>query len=104
MKCMVQGCGMEADCAVGINVPAQGVAIDQHQPLRMVLGIALCFHHYDGLTVQEFVTDQLMEIFEVACQTSKRAPPDFHRAYLSKVALDSPEFLSVSKMAEKDSV
>lgn len=95
-----KGCKAEGKWAIKINVPATGWAIDLHQPLVAIVDLALCDACFAKTTLDSILGPQLMEIFHVQarCATiasggdpQRAVPPDFARAWLSKVSINSNE-------------
>jgi len=97
--CAKTGCLAVPEVAIKVNVPAKGHAIDTHQPIGMFIGLKLCRHHGAECKISDFLSDQLKQ--GVRAVASGRAAPDFKRAWLSTVEIDSPEFLQFEKMANR---
>lgn len=107
MNCQREGCKKEATCALGINVPATGWAIDAHKPLHVCFSLVMCDEHYDeiDLKTQFFNLERMLEgIFEAAARMQGSSiPPDFSRAFKNKVGLTSEEFLMLEKSGGRPS-
>lgn len=90
-------------------MPATGVPIDSHQPLSVLLSLPLCGKCFDALKVSEWILppvdgedqNSLRKLFEIAARASvpeaRRAthdpvPPDFERAFFTRVSMDSADF------------
>jgi len=86
--CQRKGCGAPAACGLALNVPAKGWAIDQHQPLRVVIGIVLCDLHFSEVKPSDFCSAPSDMRPMIRAASAGRATPDFTRAFLSKVPLD----------------
>lgn len=98
--CQRQGCSAPATCAIALNVPAQGWAIDLHQPLKAIVGLVVCDDHFAATKAEDFTAlPQWRAIIQQALAGAGRAPPDFDRAFLSKVPLDDPRYLSFARQA-----
>lgn len=98
--CQRQGCTSPALYAVKINVPARGWPIEWHEPLSAILGLKLCHWHLKQFDLAPFVGKaavppmSLRPNFEaVARMRGDGAPaPDFKRAFVTGVRLDSDEY------------
>lgn len=99
MKCQAKDCQHDAAGAIAINVPALGCPIEEHTPLRMVLGLQLCADHIEsekGRVQEWFAADpRYQSIFRV--QARGMAPPDFNRAFITPVSFDSDEWKILSR-------
>lgn len=95
MKCQKINCQNEASGAIAINVPAMHCPIAEHDPIRVVLGLSLCDACRMAANVQEFLSVQVKLIVKIWAQG--KAPPDFERAFLTKVEFDSDEWKSLTK-------
>jgi hypothetical protein len=83
-----------------ICVPARDWPIDLHQPLSVILNLHCCLAHAKAFDVNEFLdmptpaagkTNKI--IFEM--MAAGKQPPDFDRAFVSAVALNSKEVLAL---------
>lgn len=90
--CQKTGCTRPASKALTINVPAKGWPVSLHQPIRMVLGLRLCRQCAAEATPAEFLTDDMRRATEITCRASKKAEPDFDRAFISPISLDGHEY------------
>lgn len=98
--CQRQGCASPALYAVKISVPARGWPIEWHEPLSAILGLKLCHWHVKQFDLAPVVgkaavpPTSLRPIFEAMARIrGAGAPaPDFKRAYVTGVRLDSDEF------------
>lgn len=100
-RCNHEGCQADAKWAAKICVPAQGWPIDQHKPLEMILGVGVCETHWPPLDLQpslsaDFQSEDpgapsLRRVFEF--MAAGRCAPDFDRAWLAKVSVNSREFM-----------
>lgn len=103
--CSVTSCKAEATTGIAINIPAKGVPIAEHSPLRLVLGAALCQRCYeleeasveDWLDMRHETTKATVrDVVAGICLQRRLADPDFARAFVTPVALDSDEFIAVN--------
>lgn len=101
MKCMHVDCELDATCAPKLMVPATGYALEAHQPMGLSMGAVICDAHFATLDAHEMLekNPRLVEIFEHLAKD--KAPPDFKRAYLQRLAVDSEEFLVLQKASEE---
>lgn len=93
---MRNDCTAEATCALAVNVPAKGWPIDLHSPMRAVTGVVVCDQHFGDCEASDFLdlpTGGMRKLFEVLAEGKQ--PPDFDRAYLSKIKLDDPVYLAM---------
>ncbi len=102
-KCQEKGCHRFAEFVPRINVPAQGWSVEMHQPLSVIMSLKLCEKHIDGLKAADFLRvgeeKGMARIFEIAA--AGKQPPDFDRAWISKVRLTSDEWKTFECMAAK---
>jgi hypothetical protein len=94
--CQRQECLRPASMAITLNVPAKGFPISLHQPIRMVLGLRLCRHHARETTAEHLLTPELKGAIEALARG--KAPPDFDRAFVSPISLDSDEYQHFAAM------
>lgn len=109
--CERAGCGRPAKWAPKLCVPASGVPIDLHQPLSIVLCLPVCDEHFAEMKAPEFVEDEKMrKLFRTIADMSVPAdqrhirgpvPPDFARAFFTKLRLDSDEYRAYVAHKEK---
>lgn len=90
MKCQHLGCKRDALYIPRINVPAQHWPIDMHTPAQVLINLPVCARHFDEVKIKDFLTDKMREIFEMALRD--RMPPDFDRAFLSKIKIGSKDY------------
>lgn len=95
--CAWEGCKNKGRFAPKICVPATGVPIDCHQPLSAIFGMALCDDHIKTCTPELLLTDQGKDLFRQLAASMTRVPPDFARAWVSPVSLNSPEYKKFQK-------
>lgn len=99
--CKSKDCTHEASFIPRINVPAMHWPIDMHQPLQMFIDLPLCKHHIHEVKIKDFLSDEIKEVFRI--MTKGRMPPDFERAYVSQVSVNSNEFkMFRRKQAERE--
>lgn len=103
--CGVTACTAEATIAIAINIPAIGVPLAEHSPIRIVPGVALCQSCYDmeEASVEDWLDMRnettkvtVRELVAGVCLQRRLADPDFSRAFVTPLALDSPEFIAVT--------
>lgn len=102
MKCMHADCPNEATCAPKLMVPATDYALEVHQPLGLTLGVTLCDDHIGTVDAAEIVAKNpaITKIFEIMARGKQ--PPDFARAYIQKIGLDSDEFKTLHDANERN--
>lgn len=89
-NCNRQNCQEPGKWACKINIPAEGWAINSHQPLSMMIGLEVCDTHFTEIKIEDFLTDDLKELAEKVLEGKQ--PPDFARAWMSRISINSPEF------------
>jgi hypothetical protein len=96
--CDKQGCTRRATHAPVLQIPAQGWAIDLHQPISMTIGVELCKDHAatfgDGFKWSD--NPKIKEVVEIL--TRGKQPPDFDRAFHTVVRIDSEAYQKFLKM------
>ncbi len=102
MKCMTTGCPHDAKWAPKINVPAEGWSVEMHQPLSFTMSLAVCDACWPDLKASDFVGPELEKekgnMRQIArLMTKGKCPPDFERAWLSKVSINSNEYKILSE-------
>lgn len=102
MNCASKDCPNAAVCALMLNVPAQGMPIPEHDPLQMLVGAGLCEDHFARQTPQDWLEQpDYRRIFEAAARG--KAPPDFARAFITRVEFDSPVWQALLKARKPNS-
>ena len=103
--CCWEGCGREASVVPEINIPAQGWPIDAHSPMSCILDIKVCEDHYAKIDINELLfkggpfNEGLAPMFKAGA--AGRQPPDFERAWLSKVPIVSEKYKYFCQMRDK---
>ena len=95
MNCQRANCPRLATGAIALNVPAKGHRCDPASALRIVFSLQICDECFEGEKpkAQEYLNPQLRQIFEIQHRATRSPiPPDFDRAFLSKVAYNSKEW------------
>lgn len=94
MTCDRNECRNTATTAARLCVPASGVPLESHEPLKAVVGLAVCDKCFKELDPADFLSASLEKglrgIFEILA--AGKAAPDFDRAWFEKLSLDSPEY------------
>lgn len=97
MNCQRKGCLSQATGGIAINVPAIGHEINAHEPIRVTIGLALCDRCLKETTAHEIIEAdpqrRLQNTIQMMCHQQGKIPPDFGRAFISKVEFDSPEWI-----------
>jgi len=82
--CQREGCPAMARWSPRLNVPAQGYALDAHQPMQVILCLKVCDRHMADLSAAELLAgDQLRDV--IAAALIGRAPPDYDRAWIERL-------------------
>lgn len=104
-RCSWDSCEKDATIVPEVNVPAQGYPRDSHQPLSMILGLPVCEEHFKNINLEELLykggpfNEGLEPVFKAGA--AGRQPPDFKRAWLSKIPLDGDKYKNFVKSQEK---
>lgn len=93
--CQHEGCKRPAEMAPKLCVPATGWPRGMAKPLSCLIGLACCRKHLKGIKVAEFLTDQMKTTIDGL--TKGMQPPDYGRAWIEGVKLDSYEYLSFQR-------
>lgn len=110
IKCDHRGCLSPARWAPKLCVPAQGIPIDLHKPLSALASLPLCDIHIAEIKAQDMLggkfdgtalgNEPMKEIFRTTVRAIGGVAPDFDRAFIQKVRLDSDEYSSFKRMLE----
>ena len=73
-------------------VPARGWPLALHRPARMIFNLPVCRDHFKAMSVADLVNDDNKQAAIEAFMAGKIARPDFDRATLQSLAIDSTEF------------
>lgn len=111
-KCEFKGCESPARYAPKLMVPATGIPIDLHNPLAAICSLPLCDIHISEITAKDIlagqfdgsgeqIVDPLKDIFRIAARSVGGQPPDFERAFIRKVRIDSDEYKTFERQMAK---
>lgn len=101
-RCDHVACDANGIAAVSVIVPAQGLALDRHNPLQIIFDVHVCRQHAGvvkrdgvGRYLSPAVIERCKDHFGLAEVDGKRLhlKPDFDRAFLQSLATNSPRFL-----------
>jgi len=90
--CHEVGCNRQARIVPLLLVPARGWPLALHRPSRMIFNLPLCRDHFKAMNVADLVNDDNKQAAIEAFTAGKIAHPDFDRARLESLAIDSAEF------------
>jgi hypothetical protein len=99
-KCENENCDKEATHSVTLNIPAIGVPIDLHSPIKMYIGVELCLEHANSFG-EKFSWEEnepLRDAIEASVRALGGSPADFDRSFHAVCTLDSQgyqQFLQV---------
>ena len=73
-------------------MPAEGCPIAEHDPIRLVFRLQVCDEHFTALQSdpQSLTTDYVKKL--IKAHTVDLAPPDFGRAFISRVNFGDKEW------------
>lgn len=96
-KCQSKGCTHAAKVVPQINVPAMHWSVEQHQPLACIMNLMLCEMHFAELEPADVFLrfdidgkNNMREMFELLARGKQ--PPDFDRAWISKISMGSKRY------------
>lgn len=102
--CIREGCTAKATVAPRLNVPAQGWPIDMHRPMTAIVGMPLCEEHFKDVANLEGLKaalgneikggDDLMGLIQATLLAAGKLPPDFDRAWVTRLSINSEEYKS----------
>ena len=104
-KCDYKDCKCEATHSVTLNVPAEGVPIDLHRPLKMFLGIELCFQHATefGKNFSWEENEHMKEAIDASLAVISSTKADYPRTFHSIIKLNDAGYLQfLDYVAHKD--
>lgn len=104
--CAWEGCPLPARFAPQLRVPAKGYALNRVRPLRLICTIVLCDQHIGSITPEILLNDALRENFEKAAAQGSGGTlrPDFMRAWVHPVSINSPEYKKHERAKQRESV
>lgn len=73
-----------------LEIPAEGFPFDMHDPMRVILFLPICSNHFAILEPTDFLSKRLKKGVVKECRG--KVPPDFDRARIVPLAMDSPAF------------
>lgn len=105
-KCERDDCEHAATHSVTLNVPAMGVPIDIHQPIKMYIGIELCRDHAKafGVDFKWRENEPLKDAIATTLSATGRSEADFDRAFHSVIRLDDDGYQQFLKLRERRDV
>jgi hypothetical protein len=94
IQCQKRACANGATHAVKLMVPAARCQIPEHDPIEIVFGLQLCeaCAMEVRLNPSAVVSEALVGIVRAQARTTGKADPDFGRAFVRLIALDSDEW------------
>lgn len=101
-KCEFEGCEHTATHSVTLNIPAKGVPIDIHSPIKMYIGVELCKDHAkafgEGFNWEDNLP--LKEAILATLKTTGRSDADFDRSFHSAIKLTDPGYIQFLQLSE----
>lgn len=76
-------------------VPRKDIPRDLQNPIKATIDITLCDKHIGEPTVNELLTDNMRELFVAQTAINNSNPPDFDKAYVENVRIDSVRYQDV---------
>lgn len=103
LKCEEEGCKEPATHSVTLNIPAVGVPIDCHQPLRLYVDVKLCKTHASNFG-QFFSWDENEELHDKIVDfvyENKFGERDFRRTFSSAISLSDNNYREIQNYLEE---
>lgn len=104
-KCEVEGCGQDATHSITLNIPAEGIAIDLHRPLKMYIGVERCLDHAKEFSKVTFDWPSNAPLRDAILDSLLRhesdIKPDYERSFYSVVKMTEPGYLQFVELAAK---
>ncbi len=99
--CEHDGCEHQATHSVTLNVPAKGVPIDLHSPIKMYIGVELCLEHAKefGKEFSWVDNEPLRNAIESTLRVTGRSDADFDRSFHSTVRLNDPGYIQFLELS-----
>ena len=99
-QCEKENCTNPATHSVTLNVPAKGVPLGLHSPIKMYIGVELCLEHANefgnGFTWAD--NESLTEAIEATVTATGASPVDFDRAFHRVIPLTNPGYQQFLKV------
>lgn len=90
MKCSKSGCLAKATKVPVLCVPRKGIPLDLQRPIKATIDIPCCDRHIGEPTVRDLLSPAMRRLFTAqTLATTITNPPDFDRAYIEPVSMDS---------------
>lgn len=102
MKCQQTECCALATEGLVLLIPARGIPLAEHDPIRVVVGLQLCSACIKALDPAELLAPELSLRSLVSKAASGRIPPDFDRAITAGIPLDSNEWRTLAQSAPRN--
>jgi hypothetical protein len=102
-KCSEKNCKNQATVAPALFIPAMGVSIHQHTPIKMVMTVPFCNQHFKTMDIKNFMLPEGKRRITEALRAIGRADPDFERAWLKPISIESDEYRELLKASTDDS-
>lgn len=103
MKCGQPDCEAEGTHSITVNIPAEGVPIDLHRPIKMYMGIELCLDHAKMLS-KEFDWEEnhdLRNSIDEALVATSATKADYERTFTCIVKVTDPGYLQFLEFMRK---
>lgn len=106
-KCQHEECEQAAQFAPQVCVPGKGYPQEYSRALRAIFGLKLCKTHcLEFSATEQFehvaTKDKWQKIFRMlARSTGSSVPPDFERAWVHPLPLDSDDWRAMEKAQAK---
>lgn len=104
LMCQKVGCEEQAQFAPKVCVPTIGRST-KDSPLQAVIGLVVCKRHIKDLKAVDFLLPKpgqenvLRRLFAMQAQSYRQSPPDFFRAFIEPVSIDSSEYQTFQRMS-----
>lgn len=104
MRCEEEDCPAEATHSVTLNIPAAGVPIDCHQPMKMFIDVCLCHEHAKDYG-KGFTWDENADLKDTITKFTREGnfgERDFEKTYHGVVGLNDRSYLNFQRQLMDD--
>lgn len=95
MKCQHNNCWRDATGPIALRIPATGMPLAEHDPIKCVVGLQVCDECFGTLKAADFLSEQMKKAVNIA--TMLKVPPDFDKAFLEHLSYDDKDWKILKK-------
>ena len=102
-NCEHETCTNEATHSVTLNVPAIGIPIDLHAPIKMYMDTVLCLEHAKayGLNFTWDDNESLRDAIESTLEATGRSQADFNRTFFDTLSIKNEAYRQFLKVKQE---